>query len=646
MLASSTQAASSPSRRVAQRRREQLLAFLRSIHQDAQFVREVALQYRAVAGSRIPMVPNSRCGDWYVPTKELGGAGVERAYFKSTDGHTGQVAFSFARLNLHVAMLAATRGAVFDTPRNFPNKDGDDVVAEAELGRAAKKRKNAASKSSRFRGVGWNKKNKNWQVRIRVEGKTKHLGSFVDEFAAARAYDASVVDNSLDRQRLNFPVAMEDDESSSSEDEKEESPVDGCAAISRGGRQQSRVNEERRARQVPRDVADPRWKKIRIRRASGRSKWVVIRGQRGQASSESASLVLSKDVDPVAVEWEERGSVIMHARSSTSAKTSGLTSNFRGVSWDTRGKKWKVQVRVDGKPKHIGYFVDEIGAARAYDAFVVAKKVNTPLNFPGAAAAKGHVVISTKSSRFRGVAWDKRKKKLVVKIRVNGKQKHIGYFVDEIEAAHAFDAYAIENGINVPRNFPDEDEDEVVAEAARVRAAPKKRKNAASKMSRFRGVRWNTQNMEWQIQKGGKKKFIGTFSKQVNAGRAYDKHFVENNLDDRPLRFPVAAEEDDDSSSEESSDESDDAEEDHEAAAAATAAAAAAVPAAKWRRMSSHSSRTVVQSDGDDMEQSSSYDSVLESDVEVQLLLNLTANAAWRRALPLYPCQPLRPSHL
>ena len=126
--------------------------------------------------------------------------------------------------------------------------------------------------------------------------------------------------------------------------------------------------------------------------------------------------------------------------------------------------------------------------------------------------------------------------------------------------------------------------------------------------------------MKWQIQRGGKKKFIGTFSEQVEAGRAYDKHVVDNNLD-----------------------ESDDAVEDHEAAAAATAAA---VPVAKRRRTGSHSSHTVVQSDDDDMVLSSSYDSVLESDVEVQLLLNLTANAAWRRALPLHPCQPLRPSHL
>ena len=50
--------------------------------------------------------------------------------------------------------------------------------------------------------------------------------------------------------------------------------------------------------------------------------------------------------------------------------------------------------------------------------------------------------------------------------------------------AHAYDAHAIANGIDTPRNFPNEDEDDVVAEAERGRAA-KKRKKLASKTSRF-----------------------------------------------------------------------------------------------------------------------------------------------------------------
>ena len=88
------------------------------------------------------------------------------------------------------------------------------------------------------------------------------------------------------------------------------------------------------------------------------------------------------------------------------------------------------------------------------------------------------------------MSWNKARKKWFVQITIGGKQKTIGRFTDEIEAAHAYDAYAIANGIDTPRNFPDEDEDDVVAEAERGRAA-KKRKKVASTSSRFRGVCWN-----------------------------------------------------------------------------------------------------------------------------------------------------------
>ena len=90
-----------PYRLIQQRRRASLLAFLRSIHQDSLFVREVVLQYPG------PVLSNLRCGEWYVADRTHGSA-----YFKSTDGHSGQETFSFTRLNLNVAALAAERGVV------------------------------------------------------------------------------------------------------------------------------------------------------------------------------------------------------------------------------------------------------------------------------------------------------------------------------------------------------------------------------------------------------------------------------------------------------------------------------------------------------------------------------------------------------
>lgn len=88
---------------------------LRSIQQDADFVEEVRSAFGSGSSSRSPsrsgtqrqrhdlgrgrpLVANERCGSWYIRPEVKGGS----AYFKSTDGHTGQWKFSTRRLNLHL----------------------------------------------------------------------------------------------------------------------------------------------------------------------------------------------------------------------------------------------------------------------------------------------------------------------------------------------------------------------------------------------------------------------------------------------------------------------------------------------------------------------------------------------------------------
>ena len=83
---------------------------LRSIASDAAFVRSVVASGGGDGGGPgpghgRPLVANERCGSWYVPPGRKGGS----AYFKSTDGHTGQWRFSARRLNLHLLSLAGAR---------------------------------------------------------------------------------------------------------------------------------------------------------------------------------------------------------------------------------------------------------------------------------------------------------------------------------------------------------------------------------------------------------------------------------------------------------------------------------------------------------------------------------------------------------
>src|ERR1700716_901836 len=69
---------------------------LRSIEADANFVHDIADYYG------LPLVANERCGSWYINPQHKAGS----AYFKSTDGHTGQWDFSFRRLNLQILPIA------------------------------------------------------------------------------------------------------------------------------------------------------------------------------------------------------------------------------------------------------------------------------------------------------------------------------------------------------------------------------------------------------------------------------------------------------------------------------------------------------------------------------------------------------------
>jgi hypothetical protein len=59
------------------------------------------------------------------------------------------------------------------------------------------------------------------------------------------------------------------------------------------------------------------------------------------------------------------------------------TSKYKGVSWHKHNRKWSARIGFKNKPMHIGYFKNEIDAAKAYDE--AAKKYHGEfacLNFP------------------------------------------------------------------------------------------------------------------------------------------------------------------------------------------------------------------------------------------------------------------------
>lgn len=72
----------------------------------------------------------------------------------------------------------------------------------------ANSRKRAGT-SSWFKGVCWEKRRLRWQAQIMVDGRTRFLGYFDDEFEAAEAYDAAALWEWGEFACLNFAAADE-----------------------------------------------------------------------------------------------------------------------------------------------------------------------------------------------------------------------------------------------------------------------------------------------------------------------------------------------------------------------------------------------------------------------------------------------------
>jgi hypothetical protein len=63
--------------------------------------------------------------------------------------------------------------------------------------------------TSKFKGVSWSKKGEKWLAVIQKDGRSRRLGSFRDEIAAAEAYDEAARELFGEHARLNFPDGVE-----------------------------------------------------------------------------------------------------------------------------------------------------------------------------------------------------------------------------------------------------------------------------------------------------------------------------------------------------------------------------------------------------------------------------------------------------
>lgn len=98
---------------------------------------------------------------------------------------------NYKPIKMHIDILGHEEGKIIDHINGNGLDNRRENLRFATYSENGMNRKNNANSSSKYKGVGWHKKNNNWQARITVNGKLKYLGSFQDERGAASAYNTA-----------------------------------------------------------------------------------------------------------------------------------------------------------------------------------------------------------------------------------------------------------------------------------------------------------------------------------------------------------------------------------------------------------------------------------------------------------------------
>jgi hypothetical protein len=122
------------------------------------------------------------------------------------------------------------------------------------------------------------------------------------------------------------------------------------------------------------------------------------------------------------------------------------------------------------------------------------------------------------ASRFKGVTLDKRTSRWRARIQIDGKSITLGTYITEEEAARVYDAKARK----LFGEFACTNEDLGLLSPGNDAAEPRLRRDKTT--SSYRGVSWDAHRQCWvaNITRNKNHTFVGRFSSEIDAARAYD----------------------------------------------------------------------------------------------------------------------------
>ena len=210
---------------------------------------------------------------------------------------------------------------------------------------------------------------------------------------------------------------------------------------------------------------------------------------------------------------------------------------FKGTSYVSEKKLWCAQLQYNYKQHFLGYYSDEIDAAKVYNDYAsfLNQTENTEFllnDIPGYIRNIPVEILqgkqTKKSSKYNGVSYDTRRKHYVAGIQLSGKTYNLGNSLDEIVCARIWNQQALyfNNTFNTKYILNDINE-KCIPKDFRPELLENKQNK---KTSKYYGVSFSTAK-KWvcSYMMNRKKIHIGTYETELEACQAYNNVVIELN---------------------------------------------------------------------------------------------------------------------
>lgn len=102
--------------------------------------------------------------------------------------------------------MAATKGEIVDHCNHDTLNNRRENLRLCTVAQNTANQRKSIRNTSGFKGVSWDRQNRQWEAKVCINGHRIFLGRFADLIEAARAYDAGAIKYFGEFAYTNFPM--------------------------------------------------------------------------------------------------------------------------------------------------------------------------------------------------------------------------------------------------------------------------------------------------------------------------------------------------------------------------------------------------------------------------------------------------------